>query len=220
MLDFANQQGALLGFGYAYGNVIEGVWEVVLAAAAEAPAVRVAIEAIMLASAGDGPIDIFAFSGGAGAFNAALRYLPASVKDRIRNVTYLAPGSAEFLSFGSGARTLVVGNGDSWEMVISPPLLDAVNLIRADCPHALDCMMEKARSALDELAGGGACRHPGVIVGYREDGLSPVSYNSSFYPTLPPYGTLPDHFWRSIFQSLQTTTFVSSTITFTGVLQW
>jgi RHS repeat-associated protein len=83
---------------YAYGNttssnqgvnILQSIVEVGLAAAGPTPSVAAVAAAILAAAQNPGPIDIFAFSGGAQDVATALNNLPASIVSRIRNIVYI-----------------------------------------------------------------------------------------------------------------------------------
>ncbi|HLI85402.1 MAG TPA: RHS repeat-associated core domain-containing protein [Bryobacteraceae bacterium] len=150
---FATQIGAIEAFPYAGGSTFGGILAVAgltLQQAAQAYTVADAIEAA--AADSNGPINIFAFSGGAAAFVNALPLLPASIVSRIGNVAYASPGYAGALPTVNGdPPTVVYGNGPIDSAVTAfftaPP---GTNFVQTNCVgHNASCEF----SAVAYLAG-------------------------------------------------------------------
>ena len=116
----------------------------------EANTVAVAIEAA--AADSTGPINIFAFSGGAAATTEAFSMLPASVIARIASITYVSPGSFGVLGTVNGIKPTVIFGGGFEDaaatMISSLLMLMGWNIISTSCGHDFGC----------EIAAAGGCR--------------------------------------------------------------
>ena len=92
-------------------SIPDGALEVKSAAAGPTQASQTVYDAIMAAAADPGPINIVAYSGGAGAFAAAVKQLPADVIARIASVTYLSPGAYGNIPTGPWKTNIYLGIG-------------------------------------------------------------------------------------------------------------
>jgi RHS repeat-associated protein len=151
--------GGILVFDYAGGTVLSGVKDVAAQGLGNADAATIAVlNAIAVAAQTPGPIDIFAFSGGAQAFSTAMSYLNSATAARIRNVTYLSPGSAELvgpLASGTGQTTVYAGNS-LIDLIIGNATPSGASFIPTGCAHDSNCLIEKVFFDLIPL-GGGPC---------------------------------------------------------------
>ena len=95
-------------YPYAGGSVPGGVLDVATDAG-----IKTVYDGIMAAAKDPGPINIVAYSGGAGAFAAVIaqNLLPADVVGRIASVTYLSPGAAGDIPTGPWKTNIFLGNG-------------------------------------------------------------------------------------------------------------
>jgi hypothetical protein len=117
------------------------------------PAVVHSSGAIMLAAQDPGPINVFAFSGGATAFAVALQYVPSSVASRISNVVYVSPaGMGGMLPSGSDATAVVMGNSLIDLAVVSNIPADA-SIISTKCGHDANCEFREQQNLLAKYAG-------------------------------------------------------------------
>jgi RHS repeat-associated protein len=170
--------GAAAGLGaiqvYPYANSADGTWRGVLAGVSSVvsqglvgpnAATDAAAAAILQAARDRGPINIVAFSGGAQTVAGALRSLPASIGERIDNVTYVSPGSVsgDALPRGNRRTTAVVGTR-GWEPLIGFFPIDPLGTgyVYTGCGHDADCQFSTALLLLYSLSGS-PCSVPGTI---------------------------------------------------------
>lgn len=160
---FGASVGANIAYPYQAGSVIAGVVSVIAQQFSVNTATATAYATIMAAAQDSGPINIFALSGGAEAFSAAFELLPAEVKSRIGNVTYLSPaGMGGVLPSATGTTTVITGGGlDNVIVNNTPP---TANYITTDCGHDAVCEIQKNAELLKSLAGSG-CSNPVMISG-------------------------------------------------------
>ncbi len=152
----------MTGFGYSGTNWLTGSVSVIAQAAGANAATQVAYQAIMAAAQDPGPINIFAFSGGAQAFAAALLLLPQDVAERLNNVTYLSPGSfGGQLPSGSGTTTVISG-GSPIDVFVGGNLPYGANWVDSHCGHRASCIIEKNLQLLQSLSGT-PCSNPQVL---------------------------------------------------------
>jgi RHS repeat-associated protein len=158
--EFPTSIGAMTAFPYAGSDKVTGVLGVAAQAITSTAATQTAVNAILAAAAdSDGPINIFAFSGGAAAFKDALGLLPASVISRIQNVTYASPGVVGELATVNGqAPTVIVGTGAAdigARIGTIYPL--GTQQIQTNCGHNAACEFAAGNAA---NRAGNPCAHP------------------------------------------------------------
>ena len=141
--------GAMLAYPYAGTSVGDALLDVVNSTynqSVEANTVAVAIEAA--AADSTGPINIFAFSGGAAATTEAFSMLPASVIARIASITYVSPGSFGVLGTVNGIKPTVIFGGGSVDaaatMISSLLMPTGWNIISTSCGHDFGCEIAAA----------------------------------------------------------------------------
>ena len=126
-----------------------------------------------IASNGGKPVDIIAYSGGAGAFAAAYKLLTPAQKSMIGNILYVTPGSAgAALPSGSGQTTVEWGTGAANHLAnlftSAPP---GSSVVSTDCKHtALGCFFGDASSAISQIEADGQCSYPEVYTRDRPEG--------------------------------------------------
>jgi hypothetical protein len=134
--------GAMLAYPYAGSDVPTGVLAVANTTfnqGVEAATVAAAIEAA--AADSSGPINIFAFSGGAAATTQAFNMLPASDISRIASVTYVSPGTAGVLGTVNGITPTVIygASGDPADVAATAVgaglMPSGWNIITTNAPH-------------------------------------------------------------------------------------
>jgi RHS repeat-associated protein len=153
----ATDLGGISAFGY--GNTVNmgivgpvaGVVEVGSAAATTTAGVAAVASAILAAAQDPGPIDIFAFSGGAQDVTTALANLPASIVSRIRNIVYIDPGFLGSLATSAGATTVVQGSGFINWAVSAFGTTGTLNVINTNCNHNVACEIQAIQSAINKL---------------------------------------------------------------------
>ena len=112
-------------------------------------------------SSTNGPIDIVAYSGGAGAFAAAYQMLTPTQKSDIGQIVYIAPGSSgatlpvstgqTYTYTGPGLQNIVAGLGTTSVGVVTP----------TNCYHQqLSCWFAAAAGPLATVAADGTCNDP------------------------------------------------------------
>jgi RHS repeat-associated protein len=154
---FAQDIGAETAFPYSESGVIAGALHVVGQAFGPNEATQTAAAALS-AAANDssGPIDVFTFSGGAEAFNAAVKLLPSSITSRIRNVVYLSPGHIGDLYVSSNGNTSTIMNpAGAIDPIISWNSFEGIppGLRYTDCAHKANCEFPEQRDFLKTQAG-------------------------------------------------------------------
>ncbi|MEQ1948813.1 MAG: RHS repeat-associated core domain-containing protein [Bryobacteraceae bacterium] len=187
--EFAQSIGAMLAYPFDDTNsVFTGVAEVIGSAIGQNSAAIAAAAAIHQAALdSDGPINIYAFSGGAQAFKDALSILPAADKERIQSITYASPGVVGSVATVNGITPAVVtGSGavDAAAMIGTQFSQDVFHghydPITTECEHQAGC--EFAAATLPE---GSACRNPNTYTtqnGYFGlHGESPVIEGAGFF---------------------------------------
>jgi hypothetical protein len=156
---FAAANSMNLAFPYTSGGgsaAIQGAGEVAWQFGAATTATQIAYYALMAAARDSGPINVITFSGGAQAFNAALAFVPADVKDRINNVTYISPGSVNSGLFaGSGITEAILGTDEAREYLITAlntvPL--GTHFTYTDCGHNANCQIPAVSALLASRLG-------------------------------------------------------------------
>jgi RHS repeat-associated protein len=138
----------------------------------------VAYEAIGQSIVSDAdPVDIIAYSGGAGAFAAAYNLLTSWQKSRIGNILYVAPGSAgATLPTGTGNTTVEWGSGfANFGATILTSAPQGASVIDTGCAHtALGCFFQNAGTALDQIAADGQCFYPEVYTRDQVGGVAGI----------------------------------------------
>jgi len=154
--------GAMLAYPYAGTDRGTGVADIVNTTynqSVEANTVAVAIEAA--AADSSGPINIFAFSGGAAATTEAFSMLPASAISRIASITYISPGTAGVLGTANGITPTVIFGGGSEDsaatMIASLLMPTGWNIIQTNCAHNFGCEIAAAGAAVQH---GNPCNQP------------------------------------------------------------
>ena len=151
--DFANLINADLIYPYNGGSGLGGVLNVVSQGLGiNTDAVNTTVAGITQAAADPGPINVFTFSGGAQAFNSALPQLPADLRGRIGNVTYIEPGSVSDLSSGNG-NTTVISNNFGLDALIEGGSVGSASLLSTDCSHSADCAFRQQLRFLAQQSG-------------------------------------------------------------------
>jgi RHS repeat-associated protein len=156
--EFANEVGGISAFPYAGGSFTGGVANVIKQGLlAPTGATLTALQAISLAATNPGPISIYAYSGGAGAFAAAWSYLTPAVQDRIQDITYIDPGSAQSLPGGNGANVTVYDDANSLLNLALQFLGGSVPLNShfvdtGNCGHNANCVFTKYAASLSQTA--------------------------------------------------------------------
>ena len=157
---FAGATGDITAFPYAGGGIPSDVADIIVQGAAiPTGATLTALEAIALAAQSPGPINIFAYSGGAATLQSAWRLLTSAIQARITSITYIDPGS-----FGTtlpvAANTTVFGDTSTltnsflinWSNRWWPG--EKINVVKTGaCGHSLDCVLENFFDQLVDLAG-------------------------------------------------------------------
>jgi RHS repeat-associated protein len=162
---FATGISAMLAYPYAGTTTVNGVADVVNTTynqSVEANTVAVAIEAAEADSSG--PINIYAFSGGAAATTKAFSMLPASVIARIASITYASPGTAGVLGTVNGITpTVIFGTGaadiGTTTLMASALMPGGWNIVQTNCAHNFGCEIGAA-SAAGLLPSGNPCNQP------------------------------------------------------------
>jgi RHS repeat-associated protein len=167
--DFADSIGANEAYPYAGSDKITGLAGVIASSLTQSYQAKAVADAIMGAAAdSSGPINVFAFSGGAAAFASALDLLPKNVIARIQNVTYASPGIVGDLPAVNGnAPTVILGDGfrdDIATALTGLPL--GTTIIETDCGHNAGCLFMHAASQA-----GNACRNPAAPVTFDMKGF-------------------------------------------------
>ncbi len=148
--DFAGQIGAITVFPFAGGSIPGGAASVLFGTLTSDAAAEAVAQAILAAAADQsGDINIFAFSGGANAFAAALQLLPADVISRINNVTYASPGAGGQLPLVNGkAPEVIYGTGLDDNLATLPTIFPAgTTIVHTTCGHDASCEFEQAGAA-------------------------------------------------------------------------
>jgi RHS repeat-associated protein len=104
--------GADQAYPYAGLGTVASLVQVASAASGPNQATQTVYDAIMAAAGDPGPINIVAYSGGAGAFAAVIaqKLLPADVVARIASVTYLSPGALGDIPIGPWHTQIYLGD--------------------------------------------------------------------------------------------------------------
>ena len=205
---FANSIGANLVFPYPRSGLVtglpSGLANVATQGAGMPTSATAAVVAGILNAAAQTPsgqsINIFAFSGGAQAFNSALSYLPSSVTSRINNVTYLSPGMFGEANTGNGNAALVTGNGTRDD--IADTFMDFSDLngltINTGCGHDANCEFMQQTQFLSSRAGS-RCSQPVTFSGgrFHGGGGGSAGFGASF-------GQIQGFFWSMLTNSLST----------------
>jgi hypothetical protein len=159
----------ITAYPYSGTNVATGAGSVAGQSGGPNPATQLAYQAIMAAAQDSGPINIFAFSGGAQAFAAALLLLPSDVASRINNITYLPPGSfggqlpsaSSSTTSGNGTTTVIWGGGIIDTIVVGN-LPYGARSVRTRCGHDANCEIKENLKRLQSLSGS-TCSNPQVL---------------------------------------------------------
>ena len=234
---YAGSHGDIQAYPYAGGTIPGGVFDVATLSPGDVE-VQVVIDAIMAAAADPGPINVIAYSGGAGAFAVAYWELPSDVRYRIASVAYFSPGANGYIpttAFGPNALFLSGSDGvsDAAEVATKswlPP-------IETNCDHTqVGCFIAAASQFLDNhtsspcsspavysRSGGGRALIRGPRVSVRP-GFGPYwtgpqaavepDPGAAIYPASPSDPKFWD-FVNMYFMQLGTGESVSSTINFT-----
>ncbi len=102
------------------------------------------------------PIDIIAYSGGAGAFAAAWNLLTAAQQADIGSIVYVAPGSAGATLPSNGSTSTFVGGSGPVNGVTSVGTNPVGNVTNTTCNHTdLNCLFQWAAGTIGN--GGGPC---------------------------------------------------------------
>jgi RHS repeat-associated protein len=182
--DFTNQIVGVAAFPYSPGSAVLGVLEVADQMSGPNLPTAVALTAIRHAlGTNTGPIDIIAFSGGATALTLTWEQLTSDERSRIRNISYLAPGSVGGLPPGGyGSSNVYVGSNvvdNSLAVVNEFP--DGATVHRQNpCGHDAECLLNYYSSELRSSIGG-ACSSPGSF--FRTG--DPISVSAPFLE--PPF---------------------------------
>jgi hypothetical protein len=105
------------------------------------------------------PVDIIAYSGGAGAFAASWQMLTPSQRANIGTIIYLAPGSAGATLPSNGSTSTFVGNPWYWQNALSNAGTSSVGTVHyTSCDHTdLACLFGTAAGPLGNVAADGDC---------------------------------------------------------------
>jgi RHS repeat-associated protein len=154
--EFANEIGAITAYPYAGGTVAGGVANIIAQGMGIPTGATLAVlNAIALAAQNPGPINIYAFSGGAAAFTSAWDYLKPDIQQRIQSVTYIDPGSAQPLQAGSGTVDVWGDLSDAQNIAVwafTPSILsDGAQFHDTGfCGHDWSCVLSRYASQLQE----------------------------------------------------------------------
>ncbi len=118
-----------------------------------------AIAGLVNAAETPGPINVFAFSGGAGTFTAAINFLSnngrADIAQRINNITYVSPGANGALYYNSN--TIVLQGGldiYDYAAMIATLVNPSVPVLSAsECGHDFGCIAQHFSSLLSSREG-------------------------------------------------------------------
>jgi RHS repeat-associated protein len=191
--DWANTVGAISAFGYAGGTIPSGILSVAAQGlGVQTGATITALQAINLAAAGSGPINIIAFSGGAQAFTSAYNLLSPSIQARIASITYVDPGANGLLASGvpGTSVTLLSDNSDLANLAVQlftvlPTKYSAIST--GTCGHNLDCVINGYGQFLAPPSD--SCQSGSGAV------LGQVSILGSVLRSIPLTGGLLNQFW-------------------------
>jgi len=185
----AGSTGANQAYGYAHTSEEAGAQEVM---AGPTQAAQTVVDAIMAAAADLGPINIVAYSGGAGAFAAAVKLLPANVIARIASVTYLSPGANGNIPTGPWKTKIYTGVGvdstmaewfTTWhdqnagESIVHP----------TSCYHTDTSCLVLAAGLSNAWSTSNACSNASVFSRPRNDTLGPPSTKTVVTPGFGPH---------------------------------
>jgi hypothetical protein len=225
---FATGISAMLAYPYAGTTVVNGVANVVNTtynASVEANTVAVAIEAA--AADSSGPINIYAFSGGAAATTQAFSMLPASVTARIASITYVSPGTAGVLGTVNGITPTVIFGTGAADIGATTLMADALmpggwNVIQTNCAHNFGCEIGAASAAGLLPGSGNPCNQPITFSAQHlttlqeiEGWAYQIAYAAAWSSGQMPYTSSPDFEPISFFGLVSNPqSAVSSTITY------
>jgi RHS repeat-associated protein len=100
------------------------------------------------------PIDIIAYSGGAGAFAAAWKLLTAAQQADIGSIVYVAPGSAGATLPSNGSTSTFVGGGGPVNGFTGAGTNPVGNVTNTTCNHTdLNCLFQWAAGTIGNGAG-------------------------------------------------------------------
>ncbi len=193
-------------YPYAGLNGLDSVIEVGTAALGRNQAIQTVYDGIMAAAADPGPINIVAYSGGAGAFAGAVNLLPADVLARIANVIYLSPGAAGDIPTGPWHTQIFLGAdypSDAAELFTTwnPGTALGSFVHQTNCNHTdTDCFIQAARLYADWNTNAGDCSHASIFSrppGLHGIDIAPAVVTSGFGYIAGGAGDAPNFNLRS-----------------------
>jgi RHS repeat-associated protein len=156
--NFADQVGAISAFPYAGGSLPTDIANVIVQGASfPTGATFTTLQSIALAAQNPGPIDIFAFSGGAQAFAEAWKLLNEDTRSRIRNITYIDPGSiTNLLGVGYPGTSIAVYSdwSDMTNGILNSMDTLLTNVDTGLCGHNANCVFAGFSDAFAARASG------------------------------------------------------------------
>jgi RHS repeat-associated protein len=157
----ATSLGADTAYPYSGQGTFTGSAGVIGQAAGGPNAATLTAYSIILSAeaSSSSPVDIVAYSGGAGAFAAAWKLLTSTQQADIGSIVYLAPGSAGATLPSDGDTSTWVGSGWDPRNLISGAFTAPVGTVNyTSCNHTdLGCLFGTAAAALANVAADGSC---------------------------------------------------------------
>lgn len=152
-------------------------------------------DAIAYAIAGNGgkPVDIIAYSGGAGAFAAAYSLLTSWQQSMIGKILYIDPGANGSVPVNSQT-TVEWGKGrDHWLATARTSVPSGTPSISTGCAHTdLGCLFGGASAQLSAIQADGQCSDPEVYTRSSPWGMPGTGIPS---PPPPPVNPVAGGFW-------------------------
>lgn len=160
---YAGSHGDIQAYPYAGGNWLGGVADVATLSPGDVE-VQVVIDAVMAAAADPGPINVIAYSGGAGAFAVAYGELPSDVRYRIASVAYFSPGANGYIpTTAFGPNALVLSGSDTFSDLAEINTQSWLEPIETNCDHTqVGCFIAAASHFLDNHTSS-PCSSPAVF---------------------------------------------------------
>jgi RHS repeat-associated protein len=176
------------------GSILYGIGQVALQAYGANSSTYAAVVGLMLASQAGLPMNVTAYSGGAGTLTAAVTFLNAqgaagqSVVGLINHITYVAPGSngplynnGNVSVIGGGFINALVGVNTSIPQDPAPP---TIYTDQNHCGHSFGCLADEFPEA---FVSGTACPDPVI-----------VNQDLSIRSRAPLFGPVDPFYWQNL----------------------
>jgi RHS repeat-associated protein len=174
-------EAGLLGADAAYPYQGEGAAASVASVASQAlfgpnDSTQAVYNAIKYAiSSSSTPVDLVAYSGGAGALTAAWNLLSSSQKSMVGNILYISPGAggAPLATSASGQTNYVFGSGAAeFLATFGNTPVKAASITQTNCDHTdLACLFNAASGTLAAIQSNGSCSNPKVFTRTNPSGV-------------------------------------------------